>query len=140
MRRRRGLHASALAVLLSVLAAAVPTVTCAEVNVAGTDAALSIVAHQDSVQSVLSVLTQRFNVRYRTYISLERYISGTYSGSLMEVISHLLDGYNYLVRRNGAIVDITVLGRPGERPIRAKTNPIAAPAGFAAQWRADSER
>jgi len=123
--------------LLSVLGAGIATVSHAEVNVAGTVAAVRIVASQDSVQKVLSVVTQTFNVRYRTSVPLDQVVTGTYSGSLTAVISRLLDGYNYTIRQDSEAVEIVVLERRGARarPVAVQSYPAVSVQSFAAQWR-----
>jgi hypothetical protein len=133
--RRHHLLAISAALFLGAFGPSSATTGHAEVNVAGTVSAVRIVANQDSVQKVLSVVTQTFNVRYRTWVPLSRRISGTYSGPLKDVILHLLDGYNYMIRRDGETTDITVFGRGRARAVPAKSQPAVSTQGFAARWR-----
>src|SRR3954462_6888021 len=85
------------AVLLS-LAAACATSVCAEVRVQGGAAALQIEARSSQVAEVLGELGKTLQVRVRTSVALDKIISGTYSGSLNQVLSRLLDGYNYVIK------------------------------------------
>jgi len=44
----------------------------------------------------------------------DRAVNGTYSGSLTQVLSRLLDGYNYFIRHTGTEIEMTVVGRRGD--------------------------
>ena len=58
----------------------------------------------------------------------------SYAGSVGQVISRLLDGYNYVVKKDGEATEITVFGRRGEVAIPPPA-PKAAPAGITSRWR-----
>jgi len=53
---------------------------------------------QDAIADVLSALAATFNVQYRTGIPLDAAASKSYAGSFRQVISRLLDGYNYVIK------------------------------------------
>jgi len=130
--RSRKRHAAAL--LLSVLGACASTLGHAEVIVSGTVASIRIVASREPISGVLSAVAESFKVPYRSVVTLDDRISGTYSGSLRDVVSRLLSGYNYVIKQKDGMVEIVVLGRRGASPAAAQT-PGAQGNTFADQWR-----
>jgi hypothetical protein len=118
------------AVLLGVLGPAVSTTSHAEVTVAGSVTAVHVKTNQDAISEVLSAIAATFNVRYRTLVSLDGVVSGTYSGSFGQVISRLLDGYNYVIKHDGETAEVVVYGRHGERPMAARLPPAPLPKGI----------
>jgi hypothetical protein len=97
-------------------------------------AALRVTTNKDAIPDVLSAFGTAFHVRYRTSVPLDGNASSTYSGSLAQVISRLLNGYNYVIVQDREIIDIVVLGKRGEPLIPVqKSEPSTK--GIAAQWR-----
>ena len=102
-------------VLSVVFVSSLPTITRAEVHVEGSPPAVRVTTSRDTISDVLSVLTATFKVKYRTAIPLNAAADATYSGSFRQVISHLLDGYNYVIRTDDSkTVEIVVLSERGE--------------------------
>lgn len=101
-------------ILLGILGTGVSTAVEAEVHVEGTVAAIRITTNNDAIPDVLAALGATFNVRYRTLVPLERVTSDTYSGSFGQIISRLLDGYNYVIAHYEDTVEIIVLAERGE--------------------------
>jgi hypothetical protein len=120
--------------LLSILATGGPTIAPAEVRVEGTVAAVRVTTNKDAIPDVLSAFGTAFNVRYRTSVPLDGNASSAYSGSLAQVISRLLDGYNYVIAHDQETIEIVVLGRRGE-PFIPVQKPAPSTKGIAAQWR-----
>jgi hypothetical protein len=120
--------------LFAALTTAAPLPAQAEVRVAGTPAAVRVVAERDQVTDVLAAMATAFNLRYRASIPLERAISGTYAGSLKDVLARVLDGYSYVIRHAGEATDIIIFGRSGTEAV-ASQPPPAATKTFASQWR-----
>jgi hypothetical protein len=107
------------------LVCGIPTIAGAEVHVGGSPAMVRISTSRESISDVLSALAATFNVRYRTAIPLEAAADATYSGSLQQVISRLLDGYNYMVKTDDSkTIEIVVFGTRGKavNPPKASTN------------------
>jgi len=105
----------ALAVLLvAVTLAASASCVRAEVSVRGDKAAVRLEASKAPLSEVLFALESAFPIRHRTSVPLDQSISGTYRGSMRQVLSRLLGGFNYYIAdtTEGGI-DITVVGRPG---------------------------
>ena len=131
---RRRLAGPAAALLLGLCAVPIATAVRAEVIVSGTTSAVHIRASNDSIAEILSIVAKTFAVRYSTSIALDQIVSGTYSGSLSEALSSLLDGYDYLIRYNGGAADVVVIGGRGARPVSAATTPVQVET-FATKWR-----
>jgi hypothetical protein len=132
-------------VLALLLASSVATPARAEVEVQGSAAAVRVVTSQSTVADVLSALGGRFNMRYRSATPLDGAAQATYSGPVEQVISRLLDGYNYVVKRNPDRIEVIVLGRSGNVaipppaakpvvPVAAAPN-SAAPKDVVSRWR-----
>jgi hypothetical protein len=106
----RGRAATALVVLLATAG----TVQ-ADVRVSGDVSAVQLDATQCTVSEALSALESAFRVRVNAPTMLDRAVSGTYTGALPEILSRLLRGYNYVVKRHAAEIEVTVFGSPGDR-------------------------
>jgi hypothetical protein len=85
----------------------------AEVHVTGSPAAVRITTNQDAISDVFSALAATFNVRYRAAVPLDAAANASYSGSFIQVVSSLLDGYNYVIKTSRESTEITVYGRRG---------------------------
>src|SRR5258706_9649444 len=90
MKQRRRVFALAVVFVCSP-----PTIASAEVHVEGSPALVRVSTSRDTISDVLSALAATFNVPYRTAIPLDAAADATYSGSLRQVLSRLLDGYDY---------------------------------------------
>jgi len=120
MKQRQWVFALAVAFVCSV-----PTIASAEVHVEGSPAVVRVSPARDPISDVLSALAPTFNVRYRTAIPLDAAADATYSGSLQQVISRLLDGYNYMVKTDDSkTTEIVVFGTRGKvvNPPKAPTD------------------
>jgi hypothetical protein len=118
--------------LATALSCGVASVAAAEVNVEGTPAAVRITTSQDTISDVLAAVAATFNVKYRTAIPLDAAANATYSGSFGQVISRLLNGYSYVIKKNQDATEIVIFGKRGE----AALPPKAAPAkGNLSRWR-----
>ena len=131
--RRAGLRRSSWTALL-MIACGAAGVARAGVLVEGTPAAVRVTADQAAISDVLSTVTRNFNGRYRSAIPLDAPAGPAYAGSLAHVIARLLDGYNYVVKRDGQATEIVVFGRRGEVAIPPPAR-NAPPAGILSRWR-----
>ena len=119
-------------VLVTAFTCGLATVTCAEVHVEGSPAAVLVTTSKDKISDVFLAFAETFNVKYRTEIPLDAAANATYSGSLKQVISRLLDGYNYVIKRDQESIEIIVFGRRRE----VATSPKAPPdKGILSRWR-----
>ena len=119
MNQRRSMFALSVALVCSL-----PRIAGAEVYVEGSPAAVRVTTSRDTISDVLSALAATFNVQHRTTIPLDAVADATYSGSLRQVISRLLDGYNYMNKTDASkATEVIVFGKRGE----VVTPPKAAP-------------
>jgi hypothetical protein len=127
LRRRTCVLALAVALLCGPA-----TLARAEIHVEGNAAAVRISTDRAALSDVLSAIAKTFQMSYRTAIPLTAATDPTYAGTFGQVISHLLTGYNYVIRRDGDVAEIVVYGRRGEVAIPP---PAPKPASFLSRWR-----
>jgi hypothetical protein len=122
---------AAAALLVAVLACGVAR---AEVNVAGTPEAVRVTADHAAISDVLSAVAASFKAKYRSAVALDAPAGAAYAGSLAQVIARLLDGYNYVVKRDAGGTEIIVFGRRGDVAIPPPAR-TTAPTGLLSRWR-----
>ncbi|MBV9969965.1 MAG: hypothetical protein JO228_08270 [Xanthobacteraceae bacterium] len=76
----------------------------------GTPQAVVVEAQNASVEEVLIALSDTFNVQFRTAANLDKRLTGTYAGTLQQAVSHILKGYDFVVKSGQAGLEITLLG------------------------------
>jgi hypothetical protein len=118
--------------LATTLVCGIPTVACADVRIEGSQTALRVTTSRDTIGDVLAAFGAPFNVKYRSAVPLNAAANATYSGSVGQVISRLLDGYSYMIKKNEDATDIVIYGRRGEAAIPPKTPPAK---GIVSRWR-----
>ena len=118
--------------LAAALACGFATSAAAEVRIAGTTA-LRVTTGRDSIAAVLAALGASHKLRYRAAVPLDAAANAVYSGSLGEVLTRLLDGYNFVVKRDQDGIEVVVLGRRGDVAVPAAPEP--APKGVVSRWR-----
>jgi hypothetical protein len=119
--------------LAAALACGFATSAAGEVRIDGTTA-LRVTTARDSIAAVLAALGASHNLRYRAAVPLDAAANAVYSGSLGEVLTRLLDGYNFVVRRDPDGIEVVVLGRRGDVAIPPASQPAAAK-GVVSRWR-----
>ena len=80
-----------------------------------------------------AAIAKTFQVTYRTSVPLDTRADATYAGTFGQVISRLLTGYNYVIKRDGEEAEIVVYGRRGEVAIPPPAP--KPPASFLSRWR-----
>lgn len=105
-----------------------------EVLVEGTPAALRITTNQHAIADVLSALAANFNVKFRTAVRLDATAGANYAGSFGQVVSRLLDGYNYVIKTERETIEIVVFGRRGAAAVPPPV-PKESPKGALSRWR-----
>ena len=98
------------AIVLGVSMAVAPTLAFAEAQVRGKPNAVTVEAKDASVEEILVALTNAFDVHFRSSANLEKRLTGTYEGTLQQVVTHVLRGYNFVVKSGEQGVEITLLG------------------------------
>jgi hypothetical protein len=86
------------------------------VRIEGDAKTLELDVHRATLAQVLTALG-RFNIRYRSPLTLNDVIDGSYGGSLGHVLSRVLVGYNYAIKQSDAKVEVIVVSRHGEQAI-----------------------
>jgi hypothetical protein len=113
---------------LAHYAAAAPAsdATTGSLHVQGDAQAMKVEVRRTTIGDVLLKLAAAFDVSYRAAVPLNDELSGTYAGSLGYVIARLLDGYDYVIRREGSSFDITILERVGgEAVVAPRQHPVS---------------
>jgi hypothetical protein len=132
MRRHRCAFA-----LATALTCGLATIARAEVHVEGSLAAVRVTTNQDPIADVLSAFAATFNVKYRTAIPLDAPANATYAGPFGQVLSRLLDGYNYVIKKDQETTEIVVLGRHGDVAVPpAAPKPAPFKEGLMERWTA----
>ena len=117
--------------LATALICGFATLAYADVHVEGTPGAVRVTTSQDTIADVLSAFASPFNVKYRSAVPLDAAAAASYSGSFGQVISRLLDGYNYVVKKDRETTEIVVFGKRGEVSIPPKASPAK---GILSRW------
>ena len=102
---------------------------CAEAHVSGKPDAVRVDAHDAAVDEVMAVLGKSFGLRYRSPASLSRRITGTFEGSLQQVVTRLLSGYDFVMKTDPSGVEVWVYGalNTGEALTARKSAEAAKP-------------
>jgi hypothetical protein len=130
--KRRELRHWLLAVMVLGCGLATMASARAEVRVEGNPAALRLTSSGDALSEILSAFGASFAVKVRSSVPLDEVISGAYAGSLSQVVSRLLQDYNYVIKQDHGVSELIVFGKKGE----AATAPRVPPSkGALSRWR-----
>jgi hypothetical protein len=95
--------------------------------VQGRATAVRLEVRHTAITAALSALSAVYKISYRSSVALDEARDGIYVGSLEHVVSHLLDGYDYVIRHGNDDLDIVVLTRKGGQPVVASVAPAVSP-------------
>ena len=94
------------------------TIGRADVRIEGTPEAVRITTSDgDTISNVLSTFGATFQIKYRTSVPLDApKPSSIYLGSFEQVLSRLLEGYDYIIKRDDKTkaIEVMVVGQRGE--------------------------
>jgi hypothetical protein len=90
-------------------------------RVTGDPAKMKLEVRQTSLTSVLAALSAAYPVSFSSAVPLDELRDGAYAGPLHQLITRLLDGYDYVIKENNATLDIVILGKSGTLAVRAAT-------------------
>jgi hypothetical protein len=93
------------------VARAEPAVMAAEIE--GQEDALQLRATNASIKQVFEALSSRFHLTYKLPPTVVRELTGTYSGTLAQVLARVLDGNDYVAIFSDGGLDLVVLGESG---------------------------
>jgi hypothetical protein len=88
-------------------------------RVQGNVEAVQLDVRHKTIGYVLSALAADFNVAYQSSSALNEELNGRYAGSLGQVLSRVLDGYDYVIKRENARLSIIIFDRSGGRAVAA---------------------
>ncbi len=112
-------------VLTTAPALILPRVAHAEVRVEGNIDSVRLEARDASVGEALEALSAAFGLLVQNSAGLDRRISGTYRGSLRQVVSGLLAGRNYVAIYSGGRVEIRDFGAVNDAQALSALTPSA---------------
>ena len=94
----------------------------AEVRVQGPVENVRLQASDATAAEILAALSERFELGVRGTTASRR-ITGTYEGSLRQVLARVLVGYDYVIQPRGASIDVIVLSSGAPRQARPAPPP-----------------
>jgi hypothetical protein len=94
--------------------------TAGSLCVQGGPAAVRLEVHQTSIATVLTALSTVYKITCRNSIALNQTRDGTFAGTLREVISRVLNGYNFVITQNNAHLDVIIV----DKAKQAATAPV----------------
>jgi hypothetical protein len=99
--------------ILALLAAGLSP-ACAEIRVSGAPEAVRLEARDATVGEALAALGETVGgLKFRNSPALNRRFSGVYAGSLERVVSRLLEGNNFIIKRSPDGMEVIVLSDSG---------------------------
>jgi hypothetical protein len=96
--------------MLAAALAMAPAPVWAGAKVSGSAEAVTVEAQDSSIQEILALLSRDFHMQYLAPSDLKGRVTGTYKGSLPQVLRRLLDGRNFVVESNPGGLAVTVFG------------------------------
>ncbi len=119
------------ALALVCLAAASSGQADAEVAVDGGRHEMHVNVTNDTVGHVLEALSEKGTLRFRSTAPLDKVIGGSFSGTLGQVVSQVLTGFDFVIVDKPQSVEIVVFEESGAKPISpsdvASAQPQMAP-------------
>ena len=108
-------------VLIVALAPVLAHTAHAEVRVEGRIDAVRVEVRDASVHEALAALSATFGLIVHNSAALDQCVSGTYQGSLQQVVARLLAGRDYVATHSASNIEIKIFG-PGNG---GKSQPVA---------------
>src|SRR5262249_22640199 len=66
-------------------------------------------AQNTSIEEILSALSGKFNLRYHSSANLRGQVTGTYKGTLRDVVMRILAGRSFFINSTAGVMEVTVL-------------------------------
>ena len=98
-----------LLAILSLPGAGLWSPALAETRVSGAGEAVRLEVNDATVGEALAALGAALGLRYRTSIALDRRVTGVYVGPMERVVSRLLQGNNFIIKKSPAGVEVVVI-------------------------------
>jgi hypothetical protein len=90
--------------------AVAPTPVLAEMQVSGTPKAVRLEARDVPLEEILAAFNRAFGVHYQLSVNLDKRLTGTYEGSLPQVLARILNGYKFGMYTDDGAMIVTVAG------------------------------
>lgn len=130
-----GLRAKTALICVAAIAALLGTTlqpASAATEVQGQLDEMRVRADNASIREVLDALSKKFNLKYGLPPTINRVVSGLYSGTLHQVLARILDGNSYIIKVSDNGTELVVLGKsrattivPANQAIAAQETPVA---------------
>lgn len=91
----------------------IPVEASAKTNIEGQSDAMSLTAEDAPLGEVLAALSAKFGLIYTPTPGLNLTIGGTYSGSLQQVLTRILDGCDYVAGYSDDKIELEIFGLSG---------------------------
>jgi hypothetical protein len=135
--RASRLKALVAALLSAIFLQALPMRAYADVRVSGETEALKIEASNASLEEVLAALGRSCGLQYRYPADFSRSVSGTYEGSLRQVLSRLLQGTNFVLESSASGTKVVIYdlhSAPGGSINLVRPAPVVTPPRPPPEW------
>jgi hypothetical protein len=101
----------------------------AETSVSGKTDAIRVEARDAPVQEVLETLSENFGLQYRSATALTRRLTGTYEGSLHQVVRRVVAGYDFVIKVGPGDMELVVYGtgQPRDAQLVARIGQLTHP-------------
>ena len=119
---RRGAIATA-AFAFSFVAGQAPATAASEVQGDPTD--MRLLVENASTEEALQALAGSFGLVYSLPANSGRTLTGTYSGTLRQVLARILDRTDYILKIADGTVEVVVLGPSGGSSVVSASPPVA---------------
>ena len=110
------------AIASTLFTAQAPARAASEVQGKPTD--MQLLVDNASTQEVLQALSTSFGLTYSLPQNVGRNLTGTYSGSLRQVLSRILDGTDYILTVSDGAFEVVVLGASGAAKVASSDQPV----------------
>lgn len=107
----------------------------ADVRVSGTADGVTLSVDGETVDSALAALARAFDIKVRSSAPLTRELYGAYSGTLGQVVAKLLNGQNFVMRRDRGALEIVVFSNRASTAAEARKAAPPPQPGIVSRWR-----
>jgi hypothetical protein len=127
-------HVLATLAFLTIFMQALSTGARAEIQITGESDAIKVEAKEASVEEVLIALKKAYGLQYGSSANLSRSVSGTFAGSLEQVVSRVLSlqGYGFIAETSaqGTLVAVYDLSTAPKIAVSLAPKAAAAASGL----------
>ncbi len=127
--RTRRPHVLATLAFHTIFVQALSTGARAEIQITGESDAIKVEAKEASVEELLTALRKAYGLQYWSSANLNQSVSGTFAGSLEQVVSRalVLQGYDFIAETSAQGTIVAVYGKSTAPVSTVAMAPQAAP-------------